>query len=120
MTFFPLDRSIVTSKMKSMTRSELIELIAKRFPSVDRRCAEQMVKEVIASMTQALVSGNRIELRGFGSFGVKRLKPRTGRNPKSGITVEVPAKCRPYFRAGKELRERIQATADVSVLKRAA
>ncbi len=76
MTSCPLERSIVTSRMNSMTRSELIELMAKRFPSVDRRCAEQMVKEVIASMTQALVSGNRIELRGFGSFGVKRLNPR--------------------------------------------
>ena len=100
-----------------MTRSDLIELMAKRFPDTDRRCAEQMVKEVIDSMTQALVAGERIELRGFGSFGVKRLKPRTGRNPKSGLAVDVPANNRPFFRAGKQLRERIQAAADVTAPK---
>ncbi len=95
-----------------MTRSDLIELIAKRFPEVDRRCAEQMVKEVIESMTRALAAGERIELRGFGSFGVKRLKPRTGRNPKSGLAVDIPAKNRPYFRAGKQMREQIQAASE--------
>jgi integration host factor subunit beta len=58
-------------------------------------------------MTQALLAGNRIEIRGFGSFGLNYRPPRTGRNPKSGEKVQVPEKYVPHFKAGKELRERV-------------
>ena len=90
--------------------------MARRFPEIDRKAAEQMVREVVDCMAAALAAGSRIELRGFGSFGVKLLPARIGRNPKSGIRVAVPAKPRPYFRAGKQLRERIQASAEANKL----
>jgi len=63
-------------------------------------------------MTQALLAGNRIEIRGFGSFGLNYRPPRTGRNPKSGEKVQVPEKYVPHFKAGKELRERVDAAND--------
>jgi integration host factor subunit beta len=66
-------------------------------------------------MTQALLAGNRIEIRGFGSFGLNYRPPRTGRNPKSGEKVQVPEKYVPHFKAGKELRERVDgATAEAT------
>ncbi len=92
--------------------------MARRFPEMDRGCAEQLVKEILNSMANALARGDRIELRGFGTFGVKELEPRTGRNPKTGIAVAVPERRRAFFRAGKLLRESVQAAADANNLRR--
>ena len=64
---------------------------------------------ILDAMAQALLAGNRIEIRGFGSFGLNYRPPRTGRNPKSGEKVQVPAKYVPHFKAGKELRERVDS-----------
>jgi integration host factor subunit beta len=71
--------------------------------------AEYAVKMILDAMGQALLSGNRIEIRGFGSFGLNYRPPRIGRNPKSGEKVQVPDKYVPHFKAGKELRERVDA-----------
>lgn len=90
-----------------MTRSELIVRLAERFPQLVTKDADLAVKMILDAMTDALVSGNRIEIRGFGSFALNYRPPRVGRNPKSGEKVSVPAKWVPHFKAGKELRERV-------------
>jgi len=90
-----------------MTKSELINRIAERLPYLTRKDAEIIVNTIFDSMVQALVSGNRIEIRGFGSFKVKHRADREGRNPKTGETVKIPAKRMPFFKIGKELFERI-------------
>lgn len=94
-----------------MTKSELIERLAARHPQLVLKDAEFAVKMILDAMTQALLEGNRIEIRGFGSFGLIYRPPRQGRNPKSGEKVLVPAKHVPHFKAGKELRERVDETA---------
>jgi len=101
-----------------MTRSELIERIVKRAPHVPRREVEAIVHAVFDQMARALVAGQRIELRGFGVFSVRTRRARTGRNPKTGQRVSVPARRTLAFSAGKELRERLNAppaTAGVAV-----
>jgi integration host factor subunit beta len=90
-----------------MTRSDLIAKLAERFPQLLAKDAELAVKVVLDTMAGALVRGGRIEIRGFGSFALNYRPPRTGRNPKSGDKVQVPAKHVPHFKAGKELRERV-------------
>ena len=90
-----------------MTKSELIARLAQRYPQLVAKDAEYAVKMILDAMTQALLAGNRIEIRGFGSFGLNYRPPRTGRNPKSGEKVQVPEKYVPHFKAGKELRERV-------------
>ena len=90
-----------------MTKSELIAKLAGRYPQLVAKDAELAVKMVLDAMTHALLAGNRIEIRGFGSFGLNYRPPRTGRNPKSGEKVHVPEKYVPHFKAGKELRERV-------------
>ncbi len=90
-----------------MTRSELIIRLAERFPQLVTKDADLAVKMILDAMTGALVSGHRIEIRGFGSFALNYRPPRVGRNPKSGEKVNVPAKYVPHFKAGKELRERV-------------
>jgi integration host factor subunit beta len=92
-----------------MTKSELIARLAQRYPQLVAKDAEYAVKMILDAMTQALLSGNRIEIRGFGSFGLNYRPPRVGRNPKSGERVHVPEKYVPHFKAGKELRERVDA-----------
>ena len=92
-----------------MTKSELIARLAQRFSQLVAKDTEYAVKMVLDAMTQALVSGSRIEIRGFGSFGLNYRPPRVGRNPKSGERVQVPEKFVPHFKAGKELRERVDA-----------
>ena len=93
--------------MVAMTKSELIARLAQRYPQLVAKDAEYAVKMILDAMTQALLAGNRIEIRGFGSFGLNYRPPRTGRNPKSGEKVQVPEKYVPHFKAGKELRERV-------------
>lgn len=92
-----------------MTKSELIALLASRYPQLAARDTDIAVKTVLDAMTQALVNGQRIEIRGFGSFSLSMRSSRIGRNPKSGEKVLVPAKQVPHFKAGKELRERVDA-----------
>ncbi|WAM29945.1 integration host factor subunit beta [Myxococcus sp. NMCA1] len=92
-----------------MTRSELIERIVERAPHVPRREVEAIVHAVFDEMSQALIAGRRIELRGFGVFCVRTRRARTGRNPKTGQRVSVPARRTLSFAAGKELRERLNA-----------
>ena len=96
-----------------MTKSELIARLAERFPQLVAKDAELAVKVILDAMTEALARGDSIEIRGFGSFSLNHRPPRVGRNPRSGERVEVPEKWVPHFKAGKELRERVDA-ADLS------
>jgi integration host factor subunit beta len=91
----------------AMTKSELIDRLAAQFPQLVAKDAELAVKMVLDAMAESLAKGERIEIRGFGSFGLNYRPPRTGRNPKSGEKVQVPEKYVPHFKAGKELRERV-------------
>ncbi len=90
-----------------MTRSDLIAKLAERYPQLLAKDAELAVKVILDTMSGVLARGGRIEIRGFGSFSLNYRPPRTGRNPKSGDKVQVPAKHVPHFKAGKELRERV-------------
>ena len=90
-----------------MTKSELIARLAERFPQLVAKDADFAVKMILDALTAALVKGDRIEIRGFGCFALNYRPPRIGRNPKSGDKVQVPAKYVPHFKAGKELRERV-------------
>jgi integration host factor subunit beta len=90
-----------------MTKSELIEILATRHNQLAPKDAELAVKTMLDAMSAALAEGDRIEIRGFGSFGLNFRPPRTGRNPKTGEKVLVPKKYVPHFKAGKELRERV-------------
>ena len=90
-----------------MTKSELIARLAERFPQLVAKDADFAVKMILDAMSEALVRGDRIEIRGFGSFALNYRPPRLCRNPKSGEKVDVPAKWVPHFKAGKELRERV-------------
>jgi len=95
-----------------MTKSELIARLAERNPRLVARDADEAVNTMLDAMTEALAGGQRIEIRGFGSFALNYRPPRVGRNPKSGDRVQVPAKYVPHFKAGKELRERVDGEAD--------
>jgi len=90
-----------------MTRTDLIAALAARFPSLTTKDADSAVKIIVGALSESLAFGNRVEIRGFGSFGLRNRKPRIARNPKSGEKVEVPAKCVPYFKAGLEMRVRV-------------
>lgn len=98
-----------------MTKSELIALLAADAVignHLTARDVDDAVNSILNAMTAALAQGSRIEIRGFGSFSLNYRPPRVGRNPKSGDTVEVPAKIVPHFKAGKEMRERVDKLAD--------
>ncbi|OIP99292.1 MAG: integration host factor subunit beta [Zetaproteobacteria bacterium CG2_30_46_52] len=90
-----------------MTKSELIDAVANANKDITRREAEVVVSTVFSAISDELANGGRIELRGFGSFSIKTRDSRTGRNPKTGESVHVPAKTVPNFKPGKELRERV-------------
>lgn len=90
-----------------MTRAELIDILAAKFPHLQYRTVEDAVKHVFEIMGDSLAQGQRIEVRGFGSFSVKFRSPRTARNPKTGEKVTTGGKYTPRFKAGKELRERV-------------
>ena len=101
-----------------MTKSELIEALARRQTHLAFADVEMAVKSVIEQMSLALAQGERIEVRGFGSFALHYRPPRMGRNPKTGEAVALPGKHVPHFKPGKELRERVnlslQAEAEVA------
>ncbi|MFV8835209.1 MULTISPECIES: integration host factor subunit beta [Aquisalimonas] len=90
-----------------MTKSELIEVIASKQQHLAYRDVEVSVKTLLEHMSEALSSGHRIEIRGFGSFSLHHRPPRIGRNPKTGDPVALPAKYVPHFKPGKELRQRV-------------
>ncbi|MBL3527906.1 MAG: integration host factor subunit beta [gamma proteobacterium endosymbiont of Lamellibrachia anaximandri] len=92
-----------------MTKSELIEIISKAQSHLAYRDVELAVKCMIEQMSQSLSSGERIEIRGFGSFSLHYRPPRMGRNPKTGRTVALSGKYVPHFKPGKELRERVNS-----------
>ena len=97
-----------------MTRSDLVEELAARFGQLTQRDAEYAVKTILDAVSDALVRGHHIEIRGFGSFSVNRRPPRMGRNPRSGEAVHIPEKRVPHFKPGKALRETVdQRTAEL-------
>ncbi len=90
-----------------MTKSELIAQLAMRHDQLVVTDAELAVKAILDAVSRSLAEGKRVEIRGFGSFSLNYRPPRVGRNPKTGEKVEVPEKYVPHFKAGKELRERV-------------
>ena len=90
-----------------MTKSELIQKLAERNPHLFLRDVEKIVDTVFDEVSDALAAGDRVELRGFGAFSIKHRNARTGRNPRTGETVQVEAKRLPFFKTGKALREKL-------------
>lgn len=90
-----------------MTKSELIENLSAKHPGLSAKEVEGIVKDVLEMISQSLGDGNRVEIRGFGSFSLHYRQPRLGRNPKTGDSVKLDAKCVPHFKAGKALKERV-------------
>ena len=90
-----------------MTKSELIQVIAEKNPSLHVSDIEHLVSAIFEKITEALAGGDRVEIRGFGAFSVREREARVGRNPKTGEAVEVPAKKTPFFKVGKELKEKV-------------
>ena len=89
-----------------MTKAELVEKVADRI-HLTKKQTEAIVNILLTCVTEALSDGDKVELRGFGSFRIRQRNPREGRNPKTGDTVQIPAKKVPFFKAGKELREMV-------------
>ncbi len=94
-----------------MIRSELIQKIADENPHLYQRDVERIVNTVFEEVTNAMARGDRVELRGFGAFSVKKRDARVGRNPRTGETVQVEEKCVPFFKTGKLLRDRLNGKA---------
>ncbi|CDH45215.1 MAG: integration host factor subunit beta [Candidatus Competibacteraceae bacterium] len=90
-----------------MTKSELIEILSRKRSDILYKDVEQAVKTLLEQMSESLSSGERIEIRGFGSFSLHFRPPRVGRNPKTGDAVTLAGKHVPHFKPGKELRERV-------------
>jgi integration host factor subunit beta len=90
-----------------MNRSDLVDCLAQLHPQLQLKDAELAVKVILDALSSTLSKGGRAEIRGFGSFGLNYRPARQGRNPKTGTKVIVPAKYAPHFKAGKELRERV-------------
>ena len=98
-----------------MTRSELVTKIANNNPHFYQRDVERIVSIILEEIINAMASGGRVELRGFGAFSVKERNSRMGRNPRTGESVYVPEKSVPFFKVGKKLRERIKKTTKSNV-----
>ena len=92
-----------------MTKSELIARVAELNPHLYQRDVEKIVSAIFEEISSALSQGERVELRGFGAFSVKRRDARVGRNPRTGDTVSVTEKFIPFFKTGKQLRDRLNA-----------
>ncbi|MCR9212874.1 MAG: integration host factor subunit beta [Proteobacteria bacterium] len=95
-----------------MIKSELITLLAENNPHLYQRDVERIVTTIFDEISNALARGDRVELRGFGAFSTKERAERIGRNPRTGEAVKVDKKYVPYFKCGKELRDRLNADAD--------
>ena len=91
----------------AMIKSELVLRLRARLPHLYQRDIERVIDAILEQITRGLAQGDRVELRGFGAFFTKRHKARNGRNPRTGAAVLVSAKARPFFRTGKELRQRL-------------
>jgi len=89
-----------------MTKAELVEQVSEHI-DLTKKQTEVIVNILFNSITEALSQGDKVELRGFGSFRIRKRNPREGRNPKTGAAVHIPAKKVPFFKAGKELREMV-------------
>jgi integration host factor subunit beta len=101
-------RGFVTSgKGRKMIKSELVQRIADRNPHLYLRDVEKIVNAILDEIVKALARGDRVELRGFGAFSVKHRDARLGRNPRTGAHVSVDEKAVPFFKTGKEMRERL-------------
>jgi integration host factor subunit beta len=96
-----------------MIRSELIDRLALKFPRLTAREIEQVTRVILDTLSNALGKGQRVEIRGFGSFNIVERPPRNGRNPKTGEPVSVPAKLALHFKPGKALRERVDQSVRV-------
>jgi integration host factor subunit beta len=92
-----------------MTKSDLIAAVAEKIPGRRKKDAEVIINTIFDSMTESLQDGDRIEIRGFGSFHLRERKSRVGRNPKTSTQVSVPAKKVPFFKAGKELKKLVDS-----------
>jgi integration host factor subunit beta len=90
-----------------MIRSELVQKLCNDFPDLTQREVETVVSSIFETITDQLAKGGRVELRGFGAFSTRQRDARIGRNPRTGATVDVDAKRVPYFKPGKEMRERL-------------
>ena len=97
------------SSMTGMTKSDLIARLAARYPQLVAKDADLAVKTILDAMTLSLSEGQRIEIRGFGSFNIRHHAPRVGRNPKTGETIDLPKKVVIHFKPGKEIRDRVDA-----------
>lgn len=95
-----------------MTRSELIARLANRFPHLTRSDTELVVQSLLGAFADHLARGSRVEIRGFGTFGVRTRPARAGRNPKTGECISVPEKLVPHFKPGQELRECLKRQSD--------
>jgi integration host factor subunit beta len=98
-----------------MTKSELINKLALRFPQLVAKDADYAVKMILDAMTASLARGDRIEIRGFGSFSLHFRPPRVGRNPKTGEAVALAGKYVPHFKPGKDLRDRVNENKGVPI-----
>lgn len=94
-----------------MNKSDLIHILSERYGHISSRDIELAVKSLVEQMSDTLSSGDRIEIRGFGSFSIRYRQPRAARNPKTGTRVELDSKYVPHFKPGKELREKVNDAA---------
>jgi integration host factor subunit beta len=104
--------AVVAVRGVDMIRSELIQIIAEENPHLYQRDVERIVGTVFEEIIEAMARGDRVELRGFGAFSVKKRDARTGRNPRTGEAVDVEEKHVPFFKTGKLLRDRLNETTD--------
>ena len=102
-----VDRSNRPLRENSMIKSELVTKIKDKYPELYRRDADLIVNTIFNEISEALARGDRVEIRGFGSFNTKEFEARVGRNPKSGQKIPVEEKIKPVFKAGRELKKRI-------------
>lgn len=100
-----------------MTKSELIDILTKKQPHLERKEVELAVSCMIENMSKALMNNDKVEIRGFGSFSLRYHPPFTGRNPKTGVKLNCPARYSPYFKAGKELRQRVDSLKAMYLIK---
>src|SRR3954453_16651667 len=99
---------VLTARVPSpMIKSELVQRISEHIPHLYQRDVENIVNAILDEIVTALARGDRVELRGFGAFSVKNRPARSGRNPRTGEHVPVDQKCVPFFKTGKEMRERL-------------
>jgi integration host factor subunit beta len=100
-------RPKAADKAADMIKSELVQRISEQNPHLYQRDVENIVNAILGEIIAAMARGDRVELRGFGAFSVKQRPARTGRNPRTGAHVAVDQKCVPFFKTGKEMRERL-------------